>query len=179
MLNDSTINSRLRELINRAYNAEKLHLTRKTTSIIEGLEHKKLQELSHNVSAEVWSNINAELRKALIKMIHDKKVTNILDELNKLKQHFFLLSETKNKQLEKNKQVLLEMGERCEFYNTLNLSLDLVKLKSIIQASKAVIGEINYVIGSNNKDQIDLNNNTDSATYSNNIRVVSFNRKAM
>jgi hypothetical protein len=178
MLNDSTINSRLRELINRAYNAEKLHLTRKSPSIVDGLEHKKLQELSHNVSAEVWSNMNAELRKALIKIMHDKQTAGILDELSKLKRHFILLSESKAKQLEKTQQVLFEMGERSEFYSTLSLSLDLIKLKSMIQASKAVVGEINYVIGSN-KELIDSGENTVSSAYSNNVHVVSFNRKAV
>ncbi len=180
MSNNSTLNSRLRELFNKAYRAEKLHHTRKSSAIVDGFEHSKLQELAQNVNANAWSITNAELKNSLNKLLRDNNSINVINELNTLKEKINAEIAEKAKEQERLKNMLIKMTEYTEFYNTLKLSLDLVKIKSTTQALQATIGELNYVMGSNaNRSSNKLETETQMNELPSNVHVLNFHRKVV
>ena len=175
-----TVNSKLRVLIAKTYKAEKLFLSMKS-SFSAGFENQKLIELANNVRAEVWGNIHSDLRKSLNSIVNSESSTSVVTEINKLKSSFRSVIEERNRQLEKTKQMLFEMGARGEFIHTLKLSLELVKLKATIQANQTIIDELNNIINgsalSEEDAPADFNESVDEEF--NNVHVLSFNRRAV
>ena len=178
-----TINSKLRVLIAKTYQAEKLFLSMKSSGPA-GFENKKLIELANNVRAEVWGNIHSDLRKSLNTIVGNDSQASVIAEVNKLKNSFRSVIDEKNRQLEKTKQVLLEMGERGEFFHTLKSSLELVRLKATIQANRTIIEQLNNIIGVNEKSvsqdaAADFDESIDDDDSFSNVHVLSFHRKAV
>jgi len=174
-----TVNSKLRVLIAKTYKAEKLFLSMKSSSSA-GFEHKKLIELANNVRADVWGHIHSDLRKSLNAIVNSDSSVNVTNEINRLKSSFRAVIEEKNRQLEKTKQMLFEMGTRSEFIHTMKLSLELVRLKATIQANQTIIDELNNIINSQISDskdaQVDFDESIDDDAF-NNVHVLSFNRR--
>jgi hypothetical protein len=103
-----------------------------------------------------------------------------LAELNALKEKINAEIKEKIKEQERIKSMLIKMTEYTEFYNTLKLSLDLVKIKSTTQALHATIAELNYVIGNNSNKTKEADNETQTTTgLPSNVHVLSFHKKAV
>ena len=174
-----TVNSKLRVLIAKTYKAEKLFLSMKSSSSA-GFENKKLIELANNVRADVWGHIHCDLRKSLNTIVNSESSISVVNEINKLKGSFRSVIEEKNRQMEKTKQMLFEMGARGEFIHTLKLSLELVKLKATIQANQTIIDELNNISNNSASPEDapeDFNENVDDDFG--NVHVLSFNRRAV
>ena len=180
-----TINSKLRVLIAKTYQAEKLFLSMKSSGSA-GFENKKLIELANNVRAEVWGSIHSDLRKSLNTIVGTDSQANIIAEVNKLKNSFLSVIDEKNRQLEKTTQILFEMGTRGEFFHTLKSSLELVRLKAAIQANHTIVEQLSSIIGvssANHKSlpeisSEDFDESIDDDSFSN-VHVLSFNRRAV
>ncbi len=139
MSNNSTLVSRLRVLIAKAFRAEKLYCCIRTS---QGLEAANVSEIANDLRAKEWQRAHLQLRSLLNEALSAGGNSELTAQISLLYQRFHRLAEEAVEVAKQEREKLIETLKREEFAHTLKISLELVRLKARGQAYKAVADEV-------------------------------------
>lgn len=159
MSSSSTLNSRLRVLVAKAFRAEKLYSSMgrtSTTSPSAGLAGNLagdrlsnmavLAEAASEIRAKEWQRTHYQLRIALNDILAVGNTSKMLSQLTELRDNFLTRARENSVLLEKGSEELIETAKRQEFAHIFKISLELIRTKAQTQASHVIVEELSAVL---------------------------------
>lgn len=153
MAQSQTFNSRLRLLVAKSYKAEKLYSSLRSEVTFQNPDHLSrvtsasgIAEIANDLRAREWQRLHNELRTALNEILSDTTPANQPRAIAGLLEMFRERFDQDRAYLEENIETLVDASNREEFGHVLKLSLELIRIKSRAQASKAISDELNSVL---------------------------------
>jgi hypothetical protein len=139
MDSDGTLNSKLRVLVAKSYRAEKLYASIRN---IKGLDAANVSDMANDIRAREWQRAHAQFRSLLNDALSVSNNVSLSARVTSFYKKFLKLSKEAQQSVKDNKDKLLDTIKREEFANSLNLSLELIKLKARAQANKVIADEL-------------------------------------
>lgn len=147
MSSSPTLHSRLRVLVAKAFRASQLYSSMRT-----GVKTpQNLGELANDVRARVWHQSHSELQLALNDVLALGSSSEIVSKIIQLRLRFDKRALDAQKLLERGTDRLVESANRHEFVTSLKASMDLVKFKAEMQATRVIADELGDILGGRGK----------------------------
>jgi len=153
MSQNQTFNSRLRLLVAKSYKAERLYNSLRSEHTFENPEllariasATGISEIANDIRAKEWQRSHNDLRVALNDLLAAGSSPTSAHAVAKLLETFRTRYDEDRRFVEENIENLMEAAKREEFGHVLKLSLELIRVKSRSQASKAIADELNSVL---------------------------------
>ncbi len=145
MSSSPTLHSRLRVLVAKTFRASQLYSSMRTG---RGESSGNLAEISNDVRAGVWYKVHAELQAGLNEALDLGSPAQVVTKVAQLKQHFEKMSSDAQHIIERGSERLVQSVHRQEFSTTFKASLELIKCKAKMQASRVIADELESILGS-------------------------------
>ncbi len=149
MTTGSTLHSRLRILVAKAYRAEKLYASLRNNA---NRDSSMVVDIANDVRAKEWKKAYSQLRTALNELFEITTPAHLPARVGSVLLRFQKASKEASVTLEKEVQGFVEAARRREFARTLKQSLELIRLKARAQAGKVIVDELNAVLQLNARE---------------------------
>ncbi|MCB0346914.1 MAG: hypothetical protein KDD66_17480 [Bdellovibrionales bacterium] len=140
-----TLHSRLRVLVAKTFRASQLYSSMRTG---RGESSGNLGEIANDVRAGVWYKVHAELQSGLNDALELGSAAQTANKVLQLKQHFEKMAIDAQHIIERGSERLVQSVHRQEFSTTFKASLELIKCKAKMQASRVIADELDSILNS-------------------------------
>ena len=137
MSDTATLNSRLRVLVAKAYRAEKLYASMRSTK-----SGKLVAEIANDIRSKEWQQSHSKLRTILNEILSEKRNSMLAAQISGVQKLFADEARASSSAMARNKAKLKDANEREEFSNCLKLNMELIRDKSRSQACKVIADEL-------------------------------------
>ncbi|MBP9837951.1 MAG: hypothetical protein KBC84_04485 [Proteobacteria bacterium] len=146
MASRSTLNSRLRILVAKAFRAEKLYSTNNTSRSERLTNVSALNEAASEIRAKEWQKAHYYLRTSLNEILNVSNNSTVVQQVSILKNHFTAKAEEGMNLLDGYNSEAISAIKRNEYAHVFRLSIELIRVKAQIQASRVISDELTAVL---------------------------------
>lgn len=171
----STVNSRLRVLVAKAFRAEKLYASGNSARTERLSNPAAIAEAASEIRAKEWQRSHYQLRTSLNDILNIGNNSEVIKKILELREQFLARTADAINQLEKGINEIASAGRKHEFAHIFKISSELIRFKAQAQACKVIADELSSVLdqqhlstaknsarkqqSSNVIDQLDIINN--------------------
>lgn len=175
MTQRSTLNSRLRVLVAKAFRAEKLHASGNSARTERLSNPAAISEAASEIRAKEWQRSHYQLRTSLNDILNIGNNSEVIKKILELSEQFMARNVDAINQIEKGINEIAAASRKNEFAHIFKISSELIRYKAQAQACKVIADELCAVLdqqhvnsaknvarkqqSSNVIDQLDIINN--------------------
>jgi len=151
MSTSHTLGSKLKVLIAKSFKAEKLYASMTGSGIDQ--KNSVRVELANEVRAREWQRSYYQLRVVLNKLVSENKITNIVEDLERVKLAFLKKSSDSLQEIKSGRDAMSDALTRDEFAFVYRSSLEMIRHKARSEAYHVAAQEIDALLeGRKKKD---------------------------
>lgn len=148
MSDTQTLNSRLRLLVVKSFRAEKLYTSLRNSDGAKLSSVSSLADIANDVRAREWQKCYTDLRSSLNDILSLGSNMRMSKEVLALREHFRQQFLADRDAIESGVESIRETANREEFAHLLKASVEMIRVKARMQASKAILDELTVLLQS-------------------------------
>lgn len=150
MSSSPTLHSRLRVLVAKTFRASQLYSSMRTG---RGDNGSNLSEVANDARAAIWYRVHADLQAGLNDALELPSASQVALRVAQLKQEFEKSARDAELTMAAGSERLVQSISRQEFSTTFKTSLELIKCKARMQASRVIAEELESILSNSRAQQ--------------------------